>query len=159
VTSPRPSALTGAGALRPDVLATQMADRELVAPLSAAPTTTAPAAATTSTPTTTSPNPATAPVDVVRDFYATVAADPRNALAMMGSSLADLDPTGFVRSWSSVKAVRPERIEAQPDGTVLGVLGIPQADGRWLHVEQLLRVDGGNQPKIIDARILSAQQG
>ena len=45
------------------------------------------------------------------------------------------------------------------DGTVLGVIGIQQADGSWLHVEQLLRVDGGSQPKIIDARVLSAQQG
>ncbi|MFI9385402.1 hypothetical protein [Kutzneria sp. NPDC052558] len=163
VTAPRPQALSGTGALMPDVLATQVAGNTvLAAPLSAGPTTESPAA--TSTSTTVSPralaaNPVPSAVDVVRDFYKTVAENPRNALSMIGGTLADLDPTGFIRSWSAVRAVRAERIEAQPDGTVLGVIGIQQADGDWLHVEQLLRVDGGSQPKIIDAQVLSAQQG
>jgi hypothetical protein len=167
VTSPQPQALTGADALRPDVLATEVAGKNNAAePLSAAPTTTAPSA-TAATPTTSAgpgqraltANAAVDPVDVVRDFYNTVAQNPRDALAMIGGSLADLDPTGFIRSWSSVRAVRPERVEAMSDGTVLGVIGIQQADGSWLHVEQLLRIDGGNQPKIIGAQVLSAQQG
>jgi hypothetical protein len=157
-----PQALSGAGALRPDVLATEVAGRTaLAAPLSAAPTTTVagPSATTTTQPAPTSVNTALSPVDVVRDFYDTVAQNPRDALDMIGGSLTDLDPTGFVRSWSSVRAVRPDRVEQMSDGTVLGVIGIQQADGSWLHVEQLLRVDGGNQPKIIDAKVLSAQQG
>ena len=159
VTSPHPQALSGAGALRPDLLATEVAGKTAaVAPLSAAPTSTDSLLAAATQPATTSLNPAMSPVDVVRDFYNTVAENPRDALAMIGGSLADLDPTGFVRSWSSVRAVRPEKIELQPDGTVLGVIGIQQADGSWLHVEQLLRVDG-SQPKIIDAQVLSAQQG
>lgn len=159
VTSPHSQALTGAAALRPDMLTTEVGGRNgLVPPLSAAPTTET-STTTTPSPTTTSPVPAESPVDVVRAFYKTVADNPRDALAMMGGSLADLDPTGFIRSWSTVRGVRPERIEAQPDGTVLGVVGIQQADGSWLHVEQLLRVDGGSQPKIIDAKVLSAQQG
>ena len=96
---------------------------------------------------------------MVRAFYKTVAENPRDALSMIGGTLTDLDPTGFIRSWSSVRAVRTERVEAMSDGTVLGVIGIQQADGDWLHVEQLLRVEGDSQPKIIDARVLSAQQG
>lgn len=163
VTLPHESVLSGAGALRPDVLATEVAGKTAaVAPLSAAPTSTSsgPSSdAATPAPATTSPNAAQSPVDVVRDFYNTVAENPQTALTMIGSSLADLDPTGFVRSWSSVRAVRTERVEQQPDGTVLGVISIQQSDGSWLHVEQQLRVDGGNQPKIIDAQVLSAQQG
>ncbi|GAA3433540.1 hypothetical protein [Kutzneria kofuensis] len=167
MTSPQPQALTGADALRPDVLATEVAGKtDPASPLGAASTTTGPSP-TAVTPTVNAgpsqraltQNAAASPVDVVRDFYNTVAQNPRDALAMMGDSLADLDPTGFIRSWSSVRVVRPERVEAMSDGTVLGVIGIQQADGSWLHVEQLLRVDGGNQPKIIGAQVLSAQQG
>lgn len=164
VTAPRPQALSGTGALMPDVLATEVAgNTALAAPMGAGPASTeSPAATSTSTPVSPralAPTPAPSAVDVVRDFYTTVAENPRDALAMIGGTLAGLDPTGFIRSWSSVRAVRPERIEARPDGTVLGVIGIQQADGDWLHVEQLLRVDGGSQPKIIDAQVLSAQQG
>jgi hypothetical protein len=160
--APQPQPLSGGDALRPDVLATEVAGRKDVAPLSASPTTDQSSASTTTGAATGRALPPTAaqsPADVVRDFYDTVAQNPRDALAMIGGSLADLDPTGFVRSWSSVRAVRPERVEARSDGTVLGVIGIQQADGSWLHVEQLLRVDGGSQPKIIDAKVLSAQQG
>ena len=163
ITAPPPQALSGAGALRPDFLATEVAGKTAeAAPLSAAPTTTDPSP-TPVTPTATqralTQNSAADPAEVVRDFYDTVAQNPRDALSMMGGSLADLDPTGFVRSWSEVRTVRPERVEARSDGTVLGVIGIQQADGSWMHVEQLLRVDGGSQPKIIDAQVLSAQQG
>jgi hypothetical protein len=164
--SPQPQALTGADALRPDVLATELAGKTTEAePLSAAPTTTGPSiTASTSAAADAGPRALTAnapadPVDVVRDFYNTVAQNPRDALAMIGGSLAELDPTGFIRSWSSVRAVRPERVEAMSDGTVLGVIGIQQSDGSWLHVEQLLRVDGGSQPKIVSAQVLSAQRG
>jgi hypothetical protein len=165
--SPQPQALTGADALRPDVLATELAGKTTEAePLSAAPTSTAPST-TASTPAAAgSPgrraltaNAPADPVEVVRDFYNTVAQNPRDALAMIGGSLAELDPTGFIRSWSSVRAVRPERVEAMTDNTVLGVIGIQQSDGSWLHVEQLLRVDGGSQPKIVSAQVLSAQRG
>ena len=162
-TSPAPRALSGAGALRPDVLATEVAGKAAApAPLSAAPTTTDPsstAAASTPGQRALTQNQAASPVDVVRDFYNTVAQNPRDALSMIGGSLADLDPTGFIRSWSEVRAVRPDKVEAQSDGTVLGVIGIEQADGSWLHVEQLLRLDGGNQPKIVGAQVISAQQG
>ncbi|MFC0544480.1 hypothetical protein [Kutzneria chonburiensis] len=165
VASPQPEALTGVDALRPDVLATELAGKTTDAePLSAATTTTSPST-TTSTPTAAgTPRALTAnapadPVDVVRDFYNTVAQNPRDALAMIGGSLAELDPTGFIRSWSTVRAVRPERVEAMTDNTVLGVIGIQQSDGSWLHVEQLLKVDGGNQPKIVNAQVLSAVRG
>lgn len=163
-TSPRPQALSGTGALMPDVLATEVAgNTAMAAPMSAAPATSeSPTPSTTTvavSPRALTQNPAPNAVDVVRDFYKTVAGNPRDALTMVGGTLADLDPTGFIRSWSAVRAVRTERIEAMSDGTVLGVIGIQQADGEWLHVEQLLRVDGGNQPKIIDAQVLSAQQG
>lgn len=167
VTAPRPQALSGTGALMPDVLATEVAgNTALAAPMSAgpasgaSPATESPVAASTSAAVgARAATPVPSAVDVVRDFYKTVAENPRDALAMIGGTLAGLDPTGFIRSWSSVRAVRPERIEAMPDGTVLGVIGIQQADGDWLHVEQLLRVDGGSQPKIVDAKVLSAQQG
>ena len=165
LSSPQPQALTGADALRPDVLATEIAGKTTEAePLSAAATTTGPAvsastAAASPGQRALTANTAADPVAVVRDFYNTVAQNPRDALAMIGGSRADLDPTGFVRSWSSVRAVRPERIEAMADGTVLGVIGIQQSDGSWLHVEQLLRVDGGSQPKIVSAQVLSAQRG
>jgi hypothetical protein len=165
VASPQPEALTGVDALRPDVLATELAGKTTEAePLSAAPTSTSPSA-TASTPTAAAtPRALTAnapadPVDVVRDFYNTVAQNPRDALAMIGGSLAELDPTGFIRSWSTVRAVRPERVEAMTDNTVLGVIGIQQSDGSWLHVEQLLKVDGGSQPKIVNAQVLSAVRG
>ncbi|WP_211765081.1 hypothetical protein [Kutzneria sp. CA-103260] len=162
--APRPQALSGTGALLPDVLATEVAGKTAqAAPMIAGPTSaSAPAAISTSvavSPRALAPTPAPTAVDVVRDFYQTVAENPRDALAMVGGSLAGLDPTGFIRSWSSVRAVRTERVEAMPDGTVLGVVGIQQADGDWLHVEQLFRVDGGSQPKIIDAQVLTAQQG
>jgi hypothetical protein len=160
--APQPQPLSGGDALRPDVLATEVAGKKAVAPLSASPTTDQSSVSTTAGAATgraLPPAAAQSPTDVVRDFYNTVAQNPRDALAMIGGSLADLDPTGFIRSWSSVRAVRPERVEAMSDGTVLGVIGIQQADGSWLHVEQLLWVDGGSQPKIIDARVLSAQQG
>jgi hypothetical protein len=164
MTVPRPQALSGTGALMPDVLATEVAgNTALAAPMSAGPTASeSPVSTSTSaavSPRALAPSPASSAVDVVRDFYKTVAQSPRDALAMIGGSLADLDPTGFIRSWSSVRAVRTERVEAMPDGAVLGVIGLQQADGDWLHVEQLFRVDGGSQPKIVDARVLSAQEG
>jgi hypothetical protein len=164
VMSPQPRPLSGADALRPDVLATEVAGT-VVTPASAS---SVPAVAASSAVTTASGNPPGAraltqnagesPVDVVRDFYNTVADRPRDALSLIDGSLADLDPIGFVQSWSAVRAVRPERVEALPDGTVLGVIAIEQADGSWLHVEQQLRVDG-SQPKIVGARVLSAQRG
>jgi hypothetical protein len=179
--TPRPAALvataqtkplSGAGALRPDLLAREVDGTAKVAaaPLNAAPATSTPTVTTTSPVPRASYSPAArqeqvlavaaqSPVDVVRSFYDMLASDPRAALSFVGTSLAGLDPVSFVRSWSTVRTLEPERIEALDADSVLGEIAIQQADGSWLHVEQLLRLDGGSQPKIVDAKVLSAQKG
>lgn len=170
VTAPAPAPITGVSALRPDLLGTEVNGSSAITS-TAAPS----ATGTTAQPTTsqqplgagsprakaaTAPTPvAQTPVEVVRQFYALVTQDPGGALKLVSSALGSFDPAGFVRSWSAVRTLRTDRIEVQPDNSVLGVIAIQQPDGSWLRVEQVLRLDDQTPPKIIGAEVLSAQRG
>jgi hypothetical protein len=177
----RPSAITGPAALRPDLIDAQLAGTTPAPPPSA------PSASTEQTEADDSESPAgegdpapsqqvkpaaagqivtTDPragglgvsVEIVRQFYRLLAAEPPAAFAMLDPALSAADPAGFVLSWASTRAVSVERIEAQPDKSVLAVVSVQRQDSTWLRVEQVFRTTDGHPPRIATAELLAAQR-
>lgn len=168
--------LTGVGALLPNAVAAQ---------LSAGPTTTkAPAhlptpthpvaagraagalAGQATTPATTpahatpaAPQGLVSAADVVRAFYRLVASDPSLAATMLAPSLLHGDTSGFDDAWSGLGDVQIDSIEQTAKHTVQAVIRIPEPDGSWLRVVELLHVTDGDTPLINGAQLLSAQRG
>ncbi|AHI01490.1 hypothetical protein [Kutzneria albida] len=165
-----PSVITGAAALRPDLLSSEVngstpATGTVPASTSTQPTAVAKAGrseVTGSRLTSAAVSTAVAqsPVDAVRQFYNTVRTDPQDALNdWVDSTLMGVTQNDFARSWSGVRSLRTDRVEAISADSVLGVIAFQQLDGSWLRVEQLLRLNGQSPPKIVGAEVLSAQRG
>lgn len=112
-------------------------------------------ATVTSVPTTTGGE---NPLDVVRLFYDLLDEQPAKALELLDRALRDADPTGFVTSWQSVRQVRIEDVQALPDGSVLVTALLERIDRSPLRVRQLVFVSTNRPWRIIDARLLSAQE-
>jgi hypothetical protein len=201
--SAQPSAITGATALRPDLLGAQLGapvDSPVTptttsdeTPVSSVPPTARPsgeqqdtsnvgtpqatAQATpfatpqsdsqrpvnpsTAEPSTASPS-AAGPDDnaeVVRQFYRLIRSQPAAAFGLIDPVLRGSDSSGFVSSWSAVRAVNVERVESRPDKSILAVVSLQRSDGRWLVVQQLLRTTDTTPLRIAGVEILSAQLG
>jgi hypothetical protein len=200
----QPSAITGAAALRPDLLGAQLGapvDGRVTpttmtdqTPESNAPPTARPSeeqqgtpeggmpqATTEATPQTTQTPQATPlataqsdseqPVktepstagrgdaEVVRQFYRLIRAQPAAAFGLLDPVLGGSDRSGFISSWSAVRAVNVERVESRPDKSILAVVSLQRSDGSWLVVQQLLRTTDTTPLRIAGVEILSAQLG
>lgn len=176
-----PGAITGATALRPDLLGGSLgATRQDRAPSAQSVSTPndieqqtmaavdTPQAAPQVTPESSTEAPVSTdlPVEgppenteIVTQFYRLVGSRPAAAFALIDPGLLGADPSGFISSWSAVRAVKVERVEARPPNSVLAVVCVQQPDGKWLRVEQLLRTSRSTPPRITSAEILSAQLG
>ncbi|MFD4644027.1 hypothetical protein ACFWN2_42430 [Lentzea sp. NPDC058436] len=167
----RPVALSGSSALRPDVLSAQLPNERPPAP-----TTPAAAAAPmpqpsallleTGAPAPTSAEPSTPEVsvgplpqvDVVKKFYELLTTKPGSAAKLLSPDLVGANPADFVRSWGTVKVVNVDQTSVRPDGSVLAVVSMQEADGSWLRIEQIFWLTKTTQPRIIGTEVLSAQR-
>jgi hypothetical protein len=166
--SERPVALSGSSALRPDVLSAQLPN-EHPAPRTTAATQAMPmpdpsallletsgAAAEPSTPeVSVGPLPQ---VDVVKKFYELLTTEPGSAARLLSPELVGANPAEFVRSWGRIRTVNVDQTSVRPDGSVLAVVSMQEADGSWLRVEQLFWLTSTTQPRIVGTEVLSAQR-
>jgi hypothetical protein len=203
--SAQPGAITGATALRPDLLGAQLGapvdgpvaptTKSDETPVSSAPPTARPTdeqqgtsnvgtpqATTPATPLATPQSDSQQPVnaepstaepstagpstagpadnaEVVREFYRLIRSQPAAAFGLIDPVLRGSDRSGFVSSWSAVRAVNVERVESRPDKSILAVVSVQRSDGSWLVVQQLLRTTDTTPLRIAGVEILSAQLG
>ncbi len=156
----RPIALSGASALRPDVLSSQLPDEQ--PPLR----TTAPPPVRLALPLETSVEPTTPSVstgpqpqvDVVRRFYELLTTKPSSAAKLLSPDLVGANPKEFVESWGMIRTVNVDQTSLRPDGTVLAVVSMQELNGSWLRIEQLFWLTDTTQPRIIGTEVLSAQR-
>ncbi|HEY3468136.1 MAG TPA: hypothetical protein VGL47_23620 [Amycolatopsis sp.] len=97
-------------------------------------------------------------IAAVKNFYATIARDSSDALALLSPALADGAAGELVRSWSSMDAIDVQEGDTQikPDGSILAVATLRRPDGALVRVTQLFRVaDTGGL--ITEAELVSAQ--
>ena len=166
--SERPVALSGSSALRPDVLSAQLPNERPPAP-------TPPAAAApmlqpsellleTSAPASSEPSPPEVSVgplpqvDVVKKFYELLTTKPGSAAKLLSPDLVGANPADFVKSWGTIKVLNVDQTSVRPDGSVLAVVSMQEADGSWLRIEQLFWLTSTSQPRIIGTEVLSAQR-
>ncbi|MET9228801.1 hypothetical protein [Lentzea sp. NPDC003310] len=164
--SERPVALSGSSALRPDVLSSQLPNENpapqttqvmpMPDPSALLLETAAPQAAEPSTPeVSVGPVPQ---VDVVKKFYELLTTRPGSAAKLLSPELVGANPSEFVRSWGRIKVVNVDQTSVRPDGSVLAVVSMQEADGSWLRVEQLFWLTSTTQPRIVGTEVLSAQR-
>ncbi|MGW6931231.1 hypothetical protein ACWGE0_14305 [Lentzea sp. NPDC054927] len=160
--SARPIALSGASALRPDVLAAQLPN-ENPPPLQ----TTAdipqpqPSALLLEAPEPTTPEVSVGPqpqMDVVKRFYELLTTKPNAAAKLLSPDLVGANPKEFVRSWGMIKTLNVDQTSLRPDGSVLAVVSMQEQNGSWLRIEQLFWLTDTTQPRIIGTEVLSAQR-
>lgn len=159
--SERPVALSGASALRPDVLSAQLPNEHT--PLRTAPDTPLrqPSALLLETPEPTTPEVSIGPqpqVDVVKRFYELLTTKPNSAAKLLSPDLVGGNPKEFVESWGIIKTVNVDQTSLRPDGSVLAVVSMQELDGSWLRIEQLFWLTDTTQPRIIGTEVLSAQR-
>ncbi|GHH38016.1 hypothetical protein [Lentzea cavernae] len=160
----RPAVLSGSSALRPDVLSAQL-------PNERPPARTTPAAAAAPMPqpselllqTSEPPTPEVSvgpvpQVDVVKKFYELLTTKPSSAAKLLSPELVGANPAEFVKSWGAIRTVNVDQTSVRPDGSVLAVVSMQEADGSWLRIEQLFRLTSTSQPRIVATEVLSAQR-
>ncbi|GGP58733.1 hypothetical protein [Saccharothrix coeruleofusca] len=154
-----PVDIDGSAALRPDLLSAELGGPGADAPGSAGaarPTGQAgPSRITPPPDLVTGPKPQ---VDVVRRFYELLPAEPAAAAGLLSAELIGGSTADFAAAWSRVRAVRVESASLRPDGSVLAVVSVQEADGRWMRVEQLFRLTDTTTPRIVGSEVLSAQR-
>lgn len=160
----RPVALSGASALRPDVLAAKLpGDHQQSLPTSQLPPppalvmepSAAPATDISAPLVSTGPQPQ---IDVVRRFYELLTTAPASATKLLSPDLVGADPEEFVRSWGMIQAVNVDQTVLRQDGSVLAVVSMQERDGSWLRLEQLFWLTDTSTPRIIGTEVLSAQR-
>lgn len=109
------------------------------------------------------PQPSAAPaptrkLDIVKKFYEMIDINPSGALSLLDPLLAGSEPGALVRAWSSMDAVKVLEATVQPDGSVIAVVTMREADGGSLRVTQLLRMAENATGLISEVKLLSAQQ-
>ncbi|WP_394615406.1 hypothetical protein JNUCC0626_37445 [Lentzea sp. JNUCC 0626] len=169
--SERPVALSGSSALRPDVLSAQLPNERpplqttdgavpmpqpsalLLENTAQEP---APEASELATPeVSVGPLPQ---VDVVKKFYELLTTKPGAAAKLLSPELVGASPAEFVNSWGKIKTVNVDQTSVRPDGSVLAVVSMQEADGSWLRIEQLFWLTSTTQPRIVGTEVLSAQR-
>lgn len=166
--SERPVALSGSSALRPDVLSAQLphehppaqtpstAVMPMPQPSALLLETAAAQASETATPeVSVGPLPQ---VDVVKKFYELLTTKPNAAARLLSPELVGANPAEFARSWGRIKTVNVDQTSVRPDGSVLAVVSMQEADGSWLRIEQLFWLTSTTQPRIVGTEVLSAQR-
>lgn len=99
------------------------------------------------------------PVGTVKRFYQRLSEkQPAQAAELLTPNLLG-DLTAFTRSWTGLRGLELLTTKDQPDGSVLAVVRLQQADGSWLTLEQVLRVASGAPLRITGAELRSAQRG
>lgn len=159
--SERPVALSGASALRPDVLSSQLPNEQAPLQTTDAPLALPPALLLepTTEPTTPSVSIGAQPqVDVVRRFYELLTTKPNSAAKLLSADLVGTDPKAFIESWRMIRIVNVDQTSLRPDGSVLAVVSMQELNGSWLRIEQLFWLTDTSQPRIIGTEVLSAQR-
>ncbi|MFS8101489.1 hypothetical protein LFM09_30630 [Lentzea alba] len=158
--SQRPVALSGASALRPDVLSAQLPNEN--APLRTTDTPMPqPSALLLETHEPATPEVSTGPqpqIDVVKRFYELLTTKPNSAAKLLSPDLVGANPKEFVESWGMIKTVNVDQTSLRPDGSVLAVVSMQELDGSWLRIEQLFWLTDTTQPRIVGTEVLSAQR-
>lgn len=157
----RPVALSGASALRPDVLSAQLPNENTPLQTAADTPLPQPSALLLQTPEPSTPEVSIGPqpqVDVVRRFYELLTTKPNSAAKLLSPDLVGADPKEFVESWGIIKTVNVDQTSVRPDGSVLAVVSMQELDGSWLRIEQLFWLTDTTQPRIIGTEVLSAQR-
>lgn len=160
--SERPVALSGASALRPDVLSAQLPNEHTpLRQTSAAPPPLPNALLLETTVEPTTPSVSTGPqpqVDVVRRFYELLTTKPNSAAKLLSPDLVGANPKEFVKSWGMIRTVNVDQTSLRQDGSVLAVVSMQELNGSWLRIEQLFWLTDTTQPRIIGTEVLSAQR-
>lgn len=157
----RPVALSGASALRPDVLSAQLPNENTPLQTAADTPLPQPSALLLETPEPATPEVSIGPqpqVDVVRRFYELLTTKPNSAAKLLSPELVGANPKEFVESWGIIKTVNVDQTSVRPDGSVLAVVSMQELDGSWLRIEQLFWLTDTTQPRIIGTEVLSAQR-
>ncbi|HEU0087289.1 MAG TPA: hypothetical protein VFQ77_06530 [Pseudonocardiaceae bacterium] len=163
------AAIAGAEVLRPDLLNTSITFPSPAAPRSAAGADGRPPGSGGRPPTTTpepptnlDENPPRRMLDpilsTVTAFYDIVTVSPRQAFGLLDPQMQGSSYHEFRNAWSEVERVTVGQI--RPDGptTVLVAASLERKDGSVLHTLQRVEVIPGAQPRITDARLLSASR-
>ncbi|MGM1061014.1 hypothetical protein [Saccharothrix sp. Mg75] len=157
-----PEAISGASALRPDVLADRLggftgddpADQPpLAAPLAV--DVPSPVGEDVRAVLPIGPRPQ---VDTVRRFFELLPARPADASRLLSPELLGDDAREFVSAWRGVQAITIESTTLRPDGAVLAVVSMQERGGGWMRVEQVFRLTDTTVPRILDTEVLSAQR-
>lgn len=160
--SERPVALSGASALRPDVLSAQLPNERLVQTTTTAITPMPqPSALLLETVEPATPEVSIGPqpqVDVVKRFYELLTTKPNSAAKLLSPDLVGANPREFVESWGMIKTVNVDQTSVRPDGSVLAVVSMQELDGSWLRIEQIFWLTDTTQPRIVGTEVLSAQR-
>ncbi len=157
----RPVALSGASALRPDVLSAQLPNERKPLRTVADTPLPQPSALLLETPEPTTPEVTVGPqpqVDVVKRFYELLTTKPNSAAKLLSPDLVGSNPREFVESWGIIKIVNVDQTSVRPDGSVLAVVSMQELDGSWLRIEQLFWLTDTTQPRIVGTEVLSAQR-
>lgn len=162
--SERPVALSGASALRPDVLSAQLPNERPPAQTTAGTTPMPmpqPSALLLETAEPSTPEVSVGPqpqVDVVKRFYELLTTTPNAAAKLLSPDLVGASPREFAESWGKIKTVNVDQTSVRPDGSVLAVVSMQELDGSWLRIEQLFWLTDTSQPRIVGTEVLSAQR-
>lgn len=183
--SPVPSSIAGAEAMRPDLIKAQVdfapqpapdtGDPAAAPPAQTLPSTTtpaqpAPAASRTvpgrddlQPPRTAAPEPPTTldedPIlDTVAAFYENVTATPQQAFGLLDPQLRGSGYLDFRKGWADVERVTVDDIRHDGPNAVLVTASLERSDGSVLRTVQRMLVTLGAQPRITDARLLSASR-
>ncbi|WP_143115961.1 hypothetical protein [Lentzea xinjiangensis] len=160
--SEQPVALSGASALRPDVLSAQLPDERRPVPTTLDTPMPEPSALLLlEAPEPATPEVSVGPqpqVDVVKRFYELLTTKPNSAARLLSPDLVGANPKEFVESWDMIKTVNVDQTSLRPDGSVLAVVSMQEHSGGWLRVEQLFWLTDTTQPRIVGTEVLSAQR-
>jgi hypothetical protein len=157
----RPVALSGASALRPDVLAAQLPAEHTPQQTTADVPLPQPSALLLQTPEPTTPEVSVGPqpqVDVVKRFYELLTTKPNSAAKLLSPELVGASPKEFAEAWGRIKSVNVDQTSVRPDGSVLAVVSMQETNGSWLRIEQLFWLTDTTQPRIVGTEVLSAQR-
>lgn len=161
------NAITGAGALRPDLVAQRLgylprqvaSTRDIELPSARTPAADEPGPGAQGGPAVHPPAAdLTQPTNVVREFYRRLQQRSDDATGLLDPELLGADSPGFRSSWAAVRQVTPDSVTAQPDGSVLGAITVRQEDGSLLHMQQRFFLTAARPPLIDRVELVSAQQ-
>lgn len=106
-----------------------------------------------------SSEPAVDPVlDTVSAFYQNVAVSPRQAFALLDTSMRGAGYQEFRTGWTDVEQVTVDSIRSDGPNAALVTVSLTRTDGTVLHTMQRVLVTPGDTPRITDARLLSASR-